>query len=126
MRLLIQKNAEKSMLIKRQQPMELRVFCKEAWGEPQVAITGFTNCSKIKLKLMILLPKLGGFRIPIFSKSTEFEFLTMLMNEVTVSIKTQQRQHSTTYFKRKHKKHQKQNKINETSLLAIKSEAVTI
>ena len=75
---------------------------------------------------MTLLPKLCGFRISIFSKSTEFEVLTILLNEVTVNIKIQQRQHSTTYFKRKHKEHNKQNKINETSLLSIKSEAVTI
>ena len=70
--------------------------------------------------------KLGGLRIATFSKSTEFEFLTMLLNEVTVKTKDTQRQHSAKYFERKHKKHQNQNKINETALSSIKSEAVTI
>ena len=60
-----------------------------------LAITGGINCSDIERKLMSLSSKLGGVRIPIFSKiaDRENEFSQMLSNNLIPKIINQERQH---------------------------------
>ena len=58
-------------------------------------ITGGINCSDIEKKLMSLPPKLGSKGIPIFSDiaDREYEFSQMLLNDLTLKIINQDRQH---------------------------------